>query len=167
MEPLKTGEDGLILIGGPQVMKGYLGMASKTAEVIEIMDGVRWYNSGDKGNLDSDGFLTIVDRFSRFAKIGGEMISLSAVEEQVQHSLEIPELELVAVAIGDKKKGEKIILLVVEDIDLDTIKSALLEDEVPPLMIPSKVILVDEVPKLGTGKTDFGASQKIAQVHIS
>jgi acyl-[acyl-carrier-protein]-phospholipid O-acyltransferase/long-chain-fatty-acid--[acyl-carrier-protein] ligase len=167
MDQLKTGEDGLILIGGPQVMKGYLGMASKTAEVIEIMDGARWYNSGDKGHLDSDGFLTIVDRFSRFAKIGGEMISLSALEEQVQHSLEAPELELVAVAIGDKKKGEKIILLVADNIDLDKIKSALLGDEVPPLMIPSKVIHVDEVPKLGTGKTDFGAAKKIVQVQIN
>lgn len=167
MDQLKTGEDGLILIGGPQVMKGYLGMDSKTAEVVKTMDGVRWYNSGDKGSLDSDGFLTIVDRFSRFAKIGGEMVSLSAIEEQVQQSLEMPELELVAVAIEDKKKGEKIVLLVTENIDLNTIKSALLKDEVPPLMMPSKVILVDEVPKLGTGKTDFSASKKIAQVHIS
>ncbi len=79
----------------------------------------------------------------------------------------MPELELVAVAVEDKKKGEKIVLLVTENIDLNTIKSALLKDEVPPLMMPSKVILVDEMPKLGTGKTDFSASKKIAQVHIS
>jgi len=168
IEELATGEDGLILIGGPQVMKGYLEMADKTAQVIDIMDGTRWYHSGDKGHLDKDGFLTIVDRFSRFAKIGGEMVSLSAVEEQIQHSLEAPELDLVAVAVDDDKRGEKVIILVADKkIDLAKIKAALLSDEVAPIMFPSKVIYVDEVPKLGTGKTDFGAAKKVAQVHIS
>jgi acyl-[acyl-carrier-protein]-phospholipid O-acyltransferase/long-chain-fatty-acid--[acyl-carrier-protein] ligase len=168
MEELQTGEDGLILIGGPQVMKGYVEMADKTADVIEIIDGVRWYNSGDKGHLDEDGFLTIVDRFSRFAKIGGEMVSLSAVEEQIQHSLEAPELELVAVAVPDEKKGEKIVLLIAAaKLELATIKKALLSDDVAPLMLPSKVIHVEEITKLGTGKTDFGAAKKVVEVHIS
>jgi acyl-[acyl-carrier-protein]-phospholipid O-acyltransferase/long-chain-fatty-acid--[acyl-carrier-protein] ligase len=167
MEQLKTGDDGLILIGGPQVMKGYLDMADKTADVIDIIDGVRWYHSGDKGHLDKDGFLTIVDRFSRFAKIGGEMVSLSAVEEQIQHSLKSPELELVAVAVSDDKKGEQIVLLVADRIELDEIKKAMIGDSVAPLMLPSKVINVEEIPKLGTGKTDFGAAKKVVEVHIS
>jgi acyl-[acyl-carrier-protein]-phospholipid O-acyltransferase/long-chain-fatty-acid--[acyl-carrier-protein] ligase len=167
MDELKTGEDGLILIGGPQVMKGYLDMADKTAEVIDIIDGVRWYHSGDKGHLDEDGFLTIVDRFSRFAKIGGEMVSLSAVEEQVQHSLKSPELELVAVAVSDDKKGEQIVLLLADKIELDKIKKAMLGDNVAPLMLPSKVINVEDIPKLGTGKTDFSAAKKVVEVHIS
>lgn len=166
MEKLSTGEDGLILIGGPQVMKGYLNQADKTAKVIDIMDGSRWYHSGDKGHLDADGFLTIVDRYSRFAKIGGEMVSLSALEEQVQHSLENHELDLVAVAVDDTKKGEKIILLVTEDITLDMVKKALLVDEVATLMHPAKVIKVDEIPKLGSGKTDFGASKKVVKVYM-
>ncbi len=67
-------EDGLILIGGSQVMLGYLGDENKTREVIVELDGKRWYKTGDKGHLDEDGFLTIVDRYSRFAKIAGEMI---------------------------------------------------------------------------------------------
>lgn len=167
MKELSSGEDGLVLIGGPQVMKGYLNQADKTAKVIEIMDGVRWYNSGDKGHLDKDGFLTIVDRYSRFAKIGGEMVSLSSVEEQIQHSLEAPTLDLVAVAVNDDKKGEKIVLLVTEDIRLDKVKKALLSDDIPALMHPAKIIKVDEIPKLGSGKSDFGAAKKLAQVYIN
>jgi len=75
-EELPTGEAGMILIGGTQVMKGYIKNPKKTKEVIKVIDGIRWYVTGDKGYLDSDGFLTIVDRYSRFAKIGGEMVSL-------------------------------------------------------------------------------------------
>ena len=60
------------------------------------LDGQRWYKTGDKGRQDSDGFLTIVDRYSRFAKLGGEMVSLGQVEEQVRRVLGQPELELAA-----------------------------------------------------------------------
>lgn len=67
LDALPTGQDGLILIGGTQVMLGYLNDAQRTAEVIIELDGQRWYRSGDKGHLDADGFLTIVDRYSRFA----------------------------------------------------------------------------------------------------
>jgi len=69
LEELPAGEDGLILIGGTQVMEGYLNDKEKTKEVIWEQDGIRWYKTGDKGRLDQDGFLAIVDRFSRFAKI--------------------------------------------------------------------------------------------------
>ena len=72
METLPTGEDGLILIGGSQVMPRYLRNEDKTAKVITELDGKRWYKTGDKGHLDEDGFLTIADRYSRFAKLGGQ-----------------------------------------------------------------------------------------------
>ena len=61
---LPTGEDGLILFSGPQVMLGYLNAPEKTADVIVLLDDKRWYKTGDKGHLDQDGFLTIVDRYS-------------------------------------------------------------------------------------------------------
>jgi acyl-[acyl-carrier-protein]-phospholipid O-acyltransferase/long-chain-fatty-acid--[acyl-carrier-protein] ligase len=162
LEELKTGEDGLILIGGPQVMKGYLHDEAKTAEVIEKIDDMRWYRSGDKGHLDSDGFLIIVDRYSRFAKLGGEMVSLSAVEETIRDALGDTDLELVAVNLPDDKKGEKIILLIANDMQAKDIKKKLLEAEMNPLMIPSKFTNVNAVPKLGSGKTDFATSKKVA-----
>jgi acyl-[acyl-carrier-protein]-phospholipid O-acyltransferase/long-chain-fatty-acid--[acyl-carrier-protein] ligase len=163
LEELPTGEDGLILIGGPQVMKGYLHDEAKTAEVIVEMDGQRWYRSGDKGHLDSDGFLTIVDRYSRFAKLGGEMVSLSAVEEKIRQALGgDTELELVAVNVPDDKKGEKVILLIANEMSAQDIKKNLLEAEMNPLMIPATFTNVNAVPKLGSGKTDFATSKKVA-----
>ena len=164
LEELPTGEDGLILIGGTQVMLGYLDNEEKTNEVITMIDGKRWYKTGDKGHLDEDGFLTIVDRYSRFAKLGGEMISLTAVEEAVRAALNKPELELVAINLPDEKKGEKIVLMVSEEIQRENIKKAMLSSECNPLMIPAEVKIVTDIPKLGSGKTDFKlARQQILQ----
>jgi acyl-[acyl-carrier-protein]-phospholipid O-acyltransferase/long-chain-fatty-acid--[acyl-carrier-protein] ligase len=84
LETLAPNQDGLILISGTQVMLGYLNDEEKTKSVIVELDGRRWYKTGDKGHLDEDGFLTIVDRYSRFAKLGGEMISLGAVESEIK-----------------------------------------------------------------------------------
>ena len=161
LKELATGEDGLILIGGPQVMKGYLHAPEKTAEVIVEIEGQRWYKSGDKGHLDENGFLTIVDRYSRFAKLGGEMVSLTAVEEAIRGAMEEPELELVAVNVPDDKKGEKVILLIAHEIDAKDLKTTLLDAGVNPLMLPAIVLNVEEVPKLGSGKTDFSTSKKV------
>jgi len=163
LEELPTGEDGLILIGGPQVMKGYLLDHDKTEEVIEEMHGQRWYRSGDKGHLDDDGFLVIVDRYSRFAKLGGEMVSLSAVEETIREALGAdPELDLVAVNLPDDKKGEKVILLIATEMTAKEIKKKLIDSGMNSLMIPAKFTNVNAVPKLGSGKTDFSTSKKVA-----
>ncbi|MDC3345249.1 AMP-binding protein [Candidatus Pseudothioglobus singularis] len=165
LEPIPTGEDGLILIGGPQIMKGYLKMPEKTAEVIELIDGFRWYRTGDKGHLDKDGFLTIVDRYSRFAKIGGEMISLTTVEEEILDALNTKDLEIAATCLPDQRKGEKIVLLATNNLDESHFKKLLTDAKVNPLYHPAQVILVDEIPKLGSGKTDFGETKKIALVN--
>jgi acyl-[acyl-carrier-protein]-phospholipid O-acyltransferase / long-chain-fatty-acid--[acyl-carrier-protein] ligase len=159
---LPPGEDGLILIGGVQVMKGYLKDPEKTAAAVAVLDGMRWYKTGDKGHLDADGFLTIVDRYSRFAKLGGEMISLGAVEEQVRRVLAQPELELAAVNLPDEKKGERILLLVAADLDPEALRRALLAAGVNPLSIPTEIRQVDAIPKLGSGKTDFGGVRRLA-----
>ncbi len=165
LEPIPTGEDGLILIGGPQIMKGYLKMPEKTAEVIELIDGYRWYRTGDKGHLDKDGFLTIVDRYSRFAKIGGEMISLTTVEEEILDACNIEDLEIAATCLPDQRKGEKIVLLATNNIDKSELTKILSDAKINPLYHPASVLVVDEIPKLGSGKTDFGATKKIALVN--
>lgn len=161
LEELKTNEAGLILIGGPQVMKGYLNAKEKTAEVIVEINQQLWYKSGDKGHLDADGFLTIVDRYSRFAKLAGEMISLTAVEETIRDALGDPELELVAVNIPDDKKGEKVILLIASEISLKELKRTLLSAGVNSLMLPAGVQNREDIPKLGSGKTDFATAKKL------
>jgi acyl-[acyl-carrier-protein]-phospholipid O-acyltransferase / long-chain-fatty-acid--[acyl-carrier-protein] ligase len=166
LESLPTGEDGLILIGGVQVMKGYLNDPERTADAVVELDGQRWYKTGDKGHQDADGFLTIVDRYSRFAKLGGEMVSLGAVEQQVRDLLQAPDLELCAVNLPDEKKGERIVLLHEagpnREYDSDEIRARLIAAGSNPLMIPTELHPVDAVPKLGSGKTDFGAAKRLA-----
>jgi acyl-[acyl-carrier-protein]-phospholipid O-acyltransferase/long-chain-fatty-acid--[acyl-carrier-protein] ligase len=161
-EELPTGKDGMIMIGGVQVMQGYLKNNTKTAEVIHETNSMRWYVTGDKGRLDQDGFLTIVDRYSRFAKLGGEMISLSSVEQYFHKAVNQEDLELVAINLPDAKKGEKIIVLIAGIVDIESVKKGMLEAGCNPLIIPSHCVRVDEIPKLGSGKTDFTQAKNIA-----
>lgn len=161
LKPLPVGDSGMILLGGSQIMKGYLNEPDRTAEVIIEADGLRWYKTGDKGYLDEDGFLTIIDRYSRFAKIGGEMISLSSVERAVQSELDQPELVLAAVAVPDERKGEKIVLLV-EGADSESIQSRLRKSSIAPLCRPARVYSVDQIPLLGSGKMDLPALRQLA-----
>lgn len=163
LQALPNGEDGLVLIAGGQVMLGYLNDADRTAQAIVELDGHRWYKTGDKGHLDADGFLTIVDRYSRFAKIGGEMVSLSVVEQAVRTVLASDELDIAACNLKDEKKGEKIVLLVCGYNESESIRQQLMDAQLNPLQIPSAVIAVDAIPKLGSGKTDFAALKQLAE----
>lgn len=162
LEALPQGEAGLILIGGLQVMKGYLKDPEKTASVIVELDGQRWYKSGDKGYLDKDGFLTIVDRYSRFAKIGGEMVSLSAIEEQLR-PLFSETVELVTCAKPDPEgKGEKVCLLLAQsELNEDEVKAMIRQSSIMPLMQPKAIVITEEIPRLATGKVDFQCVKKL------
>ena len=160
-EPLEIGEDGMILIGGTQVMKGYLGDEKKTKEVIKEIDGIRWYITGDKGHLDEDGFLTIVDRYSRFAKVGGEMVSLGLVESEIGKFLGEND-QISVTAIPDVKKGEKVVLLLEGEKDLDLLKEEVKGLNMNPLFLPSAYYKVKAVPKLGNGKADFKGAKRLA-----
>ncbi|MCF6339359.1 MAG: acyl-[ACP]--phospholipid O-acyltransferase [Sulfurimonas sp.] len=162
LKELDIDEDGLILIGGPQVMKGYLKDDKKTKEVMTEIDGQKWYKTGDKGHLDLDGYLYIVDRYSRFAKLGGEMVSLGAIESEIQTYINNSDVELLSVNLPDEKKGEKIVLLIQGYEDASTLKKALVDSGMNPLTIPSEVFEVQSIPKLGSGKSDFAGAKKLA-----
>ncbi|HXH73266.1 MAG TPA: acyl-[ACP]--phospholipid O-acyltransferase [Mariprofundaceae bacterium] len=158
---LPAGEEGLILIGGNQLMKGYLNDPGKSAEAIVELDGKRWYKSGDKGRLDADGFLTIVDRYSRFAKIGGEMVSLGAVEEEIGRILG-DTAEFIAVNVPDARKGEKIVLVLAGETDTAAVHGRLRESISNNLLLPAELLPVAEIPKLGSGKKDFNTAKSMA-----
>ena len=161
-ETLPVKEEGMVLIGGTQIMKGYLGDEEKTKEVIKEIDGIRWYVTGDKGRIDEDGFLTLVDRYSRFAKIGGEMVSLGLVEAEIGKLIDSDD-EIMATAIPDAKKGEKVILLMSGNIEIDQLKESIKKSGLNPMFQPSEYYKMDELPKLGTGKADFKGAKKLAQ----
>ena len=166
LETLPVDEDGLILFGGTQVMLGYLDDPEKTAEVIVELDGKHWYKTGDKGHLDKDGFLTIVGRYSRFAKIGGEMISLGAVEGSIGKLLP-EEVEILATTIPDSKKGEKVVVLFTGDTEEDQLKALIEQSGLNPLMRPSALIPVEAIPKLSSGKSDFNQAKQIALAEVA
>ncbi|MFA7553482.1 MAG: acyl-[ACP]--phospholipid O-acyltransferase [Spongiibacteraceae bacterium] len=180
-QELPTNQAGMIVIGGNQVMQGYLNNPEKTAEVIREVDGQRWYITGDKGYIDEQGFLTIIDRYSRFAKIGGEMVGLSHIEEQAylamaaitsntptntieksdnDNEIEI-DYELLATTVSDDKKGEIVVLLSTIYIDQVRLRTTMLNNNCTALMIPTRCIQVDAIPKLGSGKTDFNLAKKL------
>ncbi|WP_051550866.1 acyl-[ACP]--phospholipid O-acyltransferase [Legionella geestiana] len=159
-EDLPVGEDGLILIGGIQIMQGYLNMPEKTKEVLIEDNDYHWYKTGDKGHLDSEGFLTIVDRYSRFAKIAGEMISLSAVETAWQEVYEEP-IDVMAVSIPHDKKGEELALLYSAPVSETELRQHLLAASLPKFMLPGQIKYITDLPKLGNGKKDYVSAKQM------
>ena len=140
------------------------GDTERTAKAIAVIDGKRWYKTGDKGHVDEDGFITIVDRYSRFAKLGGEMVSLGAVESRISESHILDDTDdFCAVAIPDEAKGERIAVLYSGKLTAGDLRAKLRGIGLPPLMIPSIVLPVPAIPKLGTGKTDFTTAKIVAR----
>ena len=160
-EPLPTGQPGLLLVRGPNVMKGYLGRPAETARVLR--DG--WYVTGDIAAIDQDGFLEITDRLSRFSKIGGEMVPHIRVEEKL-HELAASTEQVFAVTAGpDEKKGERLIVLhtLPEDrlkVCLENLSTAGLPNLWTPR--PQAFFRVEAIPYLGTGKMDLKRIREVA-----
>ena len=169
LEELETGVEGMILIAGIQVMKGYLKDEAKTNEALKVIDGQTFYVTGDKGRVDKDGFLTIVDRYSRFAKLGGEMVSLGAIEEKISKLIKSDTvdttIDFIITSLEDEKKGEKIILLLSGETQefVTTLKEQMINSFENKLMIPNKIHIVEDIPKLGTGKKDFKGAKELAK----
>ena len=153
-DTLAPGEAGLIYIKGPNVMVGYLKKPELTESVLH--DG--WYDTGDIGLMDTDGFFAITGRLSRFSKLGGEMISHGAVEKVLQEALELGPDALAVVAIADQRKGEKLCVLHTStDLTEDSIREMLKALDIPNLWKPNPKDwqLVEALPLLGTGKLDY------------
>ena len=150
---------GLLFVKGPNVMLGYINPQKPGA--IEPPPG-GWYNTGDVVSIDPEGFIAIRGRMKRFAKIGGETVSLSVVENCAAALW--PDNRHAAVALPDGRKGEQI-LLVTDAPDarrMDLLAWAQ-SHGVSELAIPRKILIIPEIPLLATGKTDYVAVQKLAQ----
>jgi acyl-[acyl-carrier-protein]-phospholipid O-acyltransferase/long-chain-fatty-acid--[acyl-carrier-protein] ligase len=160
-EPLAAGTPGLLLVRGPNVMKGYLGKPEKTAEVLE--DG--WYVTGDIAAEDEDGFLAITDRLSRFSKIGGEMVPHIKIEEQLHELAGVTDQRFVVTSVPDGKKGERLVVLhTLPAEELEPVLERLGECGLPNLWIPrpNQFFAVEELPHLGTGKLDLRRVKEMA-----
>jgi acyl-[acyl-carrier-protein]-phospholipid O-acyltransferase/long-chain-fatty-acid--[acyl-carrier-protein] ligase len=160
-QPLPIGQPGLLLIRGPNVMKGYLGKPEKTAEVIR--DG--WYVTGDIATLDEDGFLMITDRLTRFSKIGGEMVPHIKIEEKLHELAGVTEQTFAVTGVPDEKKGERLVVLhTLNDGQLQPILEKLTTSDLPNLWKPrpDQFFHIDTLPYLGTGKLDLRKVREVA-----
>jgi acyl-[acyl-carrier-protein]-phospholipid O-acyltransferase/long-chain-fatty-acid--[acyl-carrier-protein] ligase len=158
---LPYGKEGLIHIAGPQVMVGYLNRPDATAKVVK--DG--WYNTGDLGYQDEDGFLKITDRLSRFSKIGGEMVPHMAVESAIQEATGTNEQAAAVTSLPDPKRGERLCVVYTElGMTPEEVCRKLGSSSLPKLWIPApdSFVAVDAIPVLGTGKIDLRRLREVA-----
>ncbi|HLZ13782.1 MAG TPA: acyl-[ACP]--phospholipid O-acyltransferase [Candidatus Acidoferrum sp.] len=156
-----AGESGLLLVRGPNIMRGYLHRPEKTAEVLK--DG--WYNTGDIATVDEDGFLRITDRLSRFSKIGGEMVPHIKVEEKLQEIAQAAEQVFAVTAVPDEKKGERLIVLTtLSEENLAATLEGFSKADLPALWKPraDNFVRIEALPYLGTGKLDLRRLRELA-----
>ncbi|MCP4935400.1 MAG: acyl-[ACP]--phospholipid O-acyltransferase [bacterium] len=144
-------EGGRLVVKGPNVMLGYI-MADQPGILQPVEDG--WYDTGDIVSIDDDGFVEIIGRVKRFAKIAGEMISLTAVEAHVNTTW--PDLSHAVVAVPDEKKGERLVLVTEhEEPDRSELLVSGKKAGIAEIMIPRMILKIKELPLMGTGKVDY------------
>jgi acyl-[acyl-carrier-protein]-phospholipid O-acyltransferase / long-chain-fatty-acid--[acyl-carrier-protein] ligase len=159
------GESGVLWVTGPNVMLGYLNQPDVTEAVIE--DG--WYNTGDVVTIDEDGFIAIVGRESRFAKVGGEQVPFAAIEEALATlagGSEDGAPRAVVTAVPDEATGERLVVIHTPlDESPDELVKGLADAGLPRLFIPAPVDFheIDVMPLIGIGKVDLEAINRIAR----
>lgn len=154
---------GRLYVRGPNVMRGYMRV-DEPGVIQELPGG--WHDTGDIVSIDAEGIVRIKGRLKRFAKIGGEMVSLGAVEGYAQTLW--PDNLNVAISVNDPKKGEQIVLLTNnENATRNDLQKWFKDNGVNELALPKKILHNENIPILGTGKVDYVAAQKLveAQAH--
>ena len=161
-EPLPAEKEGLLLIYGGNVMMGYLGNSEATHSAIR--DG--WYVTGDIGKFDEDGFITLTGRLARFAKIGGEMVPLERIEEELHAILGANERVCAVTSVPDEKRGERVVVLhlPLNGAEVRGLCQQLTERGLPSLGLPGErdFFQVAEMPVLGSGKLDLKRIKELA-----
>lgn len=147
-----------LYVRGPNVMRGYLDPTKPTG--IDLLpDG--WHDTGDVVDVDADGYIRILGRVKRFAKVGGEIVSLNAVEGYAQTVW--PHDTFAAVALPDHRKGERIILFTDnQHAKAEDLAAWARSNGAPEIAVPKKLVNIEAIPLLGSGKTDYVALQKLA-----
>jgi len=159
LEPV-PGIDGgqKLYVRGPNVMRGYLD-PTKPFGIDLLPQG--WHDTGDVVDVDADGYIRILGRVKRFAKIGGEMVSLNAVESYAQAVW--PNGTHAAIALPDSRKGERIILFTDHaGATAEELQAWCKANGASELAVPKKIVVIDEIPVLGSGKTDYVVMQRMA-----
>jgi len=164
-QPIKTGTDGMIAVRGESVFKGYLDKSIEDP-FVEI-DGKKFYKTGDIGHIDSDGFLYITGRLKRFIKIGGEMISMPFIEKILRDKYGEEGVNSLAVEGCDKIKSPIVTLFSIKELDLAEVNKYLREHGVATIAKIRDIQVIDEIPLLGTGKTNYRALKEMIKQDVT
>ena len=161
LEPIPGIEEGGQLhVRGPNIMLGYL-LANNPGQLVppKSIYGEGWYDTGDIVHVDEDGFISIRGRSKRFAKVGGEMVSLTAVEQLAAKAW--PDAHHAAVSLPDPKKGEQVILLTTQkNATLQGLEEA--SEGVARIALPRRIFVVDVIPVMATGKVNYPGVTELA-----
>ena len=163
LEPVDGVKDaGRLFVKGPNVMKGYLNKEAN--EAFQSLNG--WYDTGDIVKVDEDGYFWIKGRAKRFAKISGEMVSLTAVEDALAGAFPNhgEDCEIAVIAVTDEDKGEKLIAVTNEpNLTTSEIRNAVADAGLINLCTPREIHVLKEIPKLGTGKLNHRETQRLVE----
>jgi acyl-[acyl-carrier-protein]-phospholipid O-acyltransferase/long-chain-fatty-acid--[acyl-carrier-protein] ligase len=161
LEPVEgVPEGGRLWVRGPNVMRGYLNQEANE----KFQAGGGWYDTGDIASMDQDGFLSILGRLKRFAKVSGEMVSLTAAEEALagafpQYGLRF---QIAVLARPDADRGESLVAVSNDQrLNMDELRAAIKARGLSNLYVPREIKFARDIPKLGTGKVDHRQLQKI------
>ncbi len=161
-EPCAEGEIGKVLVKGASVMKGYLNDIEETS--LRIKGG--WYDTGDMGYLDTDGYLWLAGRLKRFVKIGGEMVSLVRVEDELERIIPA-DVDCCVVELPDPVKGARIVAAVTAPVDEKAVMKSL-SRKLPNIALPRRFVIIDELPMVGgSGKIDFRAVTELVAAQVA
>ncbi len=155
---LPAGKEGKIMVKGENIIAGYYNDEEENS--LRFCDG--WYDTGDMGVMDTDGYLWHKGRLRRFVKIGGEMVSLSAIEGSLGNIFS-EGMQYCMVGLPDDKKGAKLVLVTSEKVNKGDVNKQLSEDGFSKIYFPRKYIVADELPIMGNGKINFRAVELMAQ----
>ena len=159
-------DGGRLWVRGPNIMLGYL-LADKPGQLVppQSEHGAGWYDTGDIVRFDKDGFITILGRAKRFAKVGGEMVSLGAAEELAGRAW--PEAQHAVVALPDAQKGEQLVLLTSQaGASRADLLARAREEGVGEIAVPKRIVVSKAMPLLGSGKVDYPAAQRLVEQEI-
>ncbi len=161
VEGIRTG--GRLWVKGDNIMLGYVS-AGDMHKLDRPEQG--WYDTGDIVEVDADGFITILGRAKRFAKVAGEMISLAKIEVWLETLW--PDNQHCVCAVSSQRKGEKLVLLTDKsEVNRQTIRQYILAAGGVEIMVPDEFLYIEEMPRLGSGKLDYASLQKIAISHFA
>ncbi len=153
-------EGGRLWVRGPNIMRGYLNVEANA----KFQEGDGWYDTGDIARVDEDGYVYILGRLKRFAKVSGEMVSLTAVEEALaggfpQYGLRC---QIAILTLPDPGRGEMLLAVTNEPkLQMDEIRAVLKTKGLSNLSVPREIKYVKYIPMLGTGKTNHRELQKL------